>query len=73
MSRVHHFCASKSSNVAKELKYVFLTTSTSVVDSATSRLHLGDRSLEILNDNLGALKGGNTGAIAIKPEVLGLI
>ena len=71
MSRVHHFCASKSSNVAKELKDVFLTTSANNnMDSASSWVHLGDRSLEILNDNLGALEGGNTGAIAIKPEVL---
>ena len=41
--------------------------------TATNLAHLGDRGLEILNDNLSPLKRGNTSAIAIEPEVWGLV
>ena len=71
MPGIHQLGASQSSNVAKELKDVFLRTTTTVRETATNLAHLGDRVLEILNDNLGALKRGNTSAIAIKPEVWG--
>ena len=74
VSWVHQLRPSESSNVAKELKDVFLRTTTTVWwESATNLAHLGDRGLEILNDNLGALKRGNTSAIAIEPEVWGLV
>ena len=72
MPWVHQLCPSESPNVTKELKDVFLTWRWMVKCFPflhNNLPHLSDWGLEILNDNLGALKGGHTRAITIKPEV----